>query len=176
MPPNSVDLDLFILALVQRGCATPYDLKAKAGISIGSSAPVLERLADDGQLKKSGRGIRDKVQFSVTKLGEKKLGKGWQALLATRPTDPDAILRIVFLAWALGEQDVLEEFIDSAADSLRNAAAVRRAEAGQVKAACLGVGAEAFRWLKTSLEAARIAAQSKELKELGEQIRKQKKK
>ena len=46
MPPTSTDLDLFILALVQRGCATAYDLKARAGISIGSSAPVLQRLAN----------------------------------------------------------------------------------------------------------------------------------
>jgi len=37
-------------------------------------------------------------------------------------------------------------------------------------------GPEAFRWLKTRCEAARLAGQSRELKELGEQIKKQKKK
>jgi hypothetical protein len=47
MPPPSSDLELFILAIVRRNCATPaapYDLKSQAGISVGSSAPVLERL------------------------------------------------------------------------------------------------------------------------------------
>jgi len=34
MPPTSTDLELFILALVQRDSATPYDLKAKAAISV----------------------------------------------------------------------------------------------------------------------------------------------
>ena len=53
MPPNSTDLDLFILVLVQRGYSTAYDLKARGGISIGSSAPVLERLAEGRLLKKS---------------------------------------------------------------------------------------------------------------------------
>ena len=176
MPPNSTDLDLFILALVQHGCGTPYELKVKAGISIGSSAPVLERLAGAGLLKKSAAGVRGKAQFGISPKGEKTLDKGWQALLVSRPIDPDAILRITYLAWALGEQDVMTAFVDSAASTLRNAAAVRRAEAGQLQGAFSGVGPEAFRWLKTRFEAARLEAQSDELKELGKQIRKHKKK
>ncbi len=175
MPPTSTDLDLFILALVQRGCATPYELKAKAGISIGSSAPVLERLAKDGLLKKSKPGVRDRIQFSITDSGQKALQSRWQALLATRPTDPDAILRITYLAWALGRQDAMARFVVAATDTLRNAAAIRRAEASQLQGAS-GIGAEAFRWLKTRFEAARLEAHCKELKELGEQIKKQKKK
>jgi DNA-binding PadR family transcriptional regulator len=176
MPPTSTDLDLFILALVQRGCATPYELKARAGISIGSSAPVLERLAQRGLLKKSDPRVRDSIQFSITGSGKKTLESGWQSLLAARPTDPDAILRITYLAWALGRQGVMMKFIDAAADALSNAAATRRAVAKQLQAANDNVGADAFRWLKTRFEAARLEAQSKELKELGEQIKKQKRK
>lgn len=176
MPPNSSDLDLFIIALVQRGGTTPYELKTRAGISIGSSAPVLERLADAGLLKKSDPGLRDRVQFSITKAGERKLESGWQSLLATRPTDPDSILRITYLAWAIGRQDVTTSFIETAADTLSNAAATRRAEANQLQAANDSVGPEAFRWLKTRFEAARLEAQSKELKELGQQIKKRKRK
>lgn len=176
MPPTSTDLDLLILALVQRGCATPYDLKAKAGISVGSSAPVLERLAEGGLLKKGDPGVRDSIQFSISKSGEKTLESAWQTLLVTRPTDPDAILRIIYLAWALGKQDVMTNFIDMAADTLRNASVTRRAEANQLQELASSIGAEAFRWLKTRLEAARLEAQSKELKALGEQIKKYKKK
>lgn len=176
MPPTSTDLELFVLALVRLGCATPYELKARGGISIGSSAPVLERLAEAGLLKKSDPGVRDKSEFSITKSGERRLAFGWQSLLATRPTDPDAILRITYLAWALGRRDVTMKFIASAADTLSNAAATRRAEAKQLQAANGDVGADAFRWLKTRFEAARLEAQSKELKELGEQIKKLKRK
>jgi len=176
MPPNSTDLDLFILALVQRGCATPYELKAKGGISIGSSAPVLERLAKGGLLKKSDRRGRARGRFSITDSGEEELESGWQSLLATRPTDPDAILRIIYLAWALGRREQLMRFIDAATDTLRNASATRAAEANQLSGAADAAGPEAFRWLKTRFEAARLAGQSRELKELGEQIKKRRKK
>jgi DNA-binding PadR family transcriptional regulator len=176
MPSTSTDLDLFILALIQCDCATPYDLKAKGGISIGSSAPVLERLAKDGFLKKSKPGVRDKVQFSITKSGKKELESRWQSVLATHPTDPDAILRMTYLAWALGRLDVMKKFIEEAARSLRNAAATRRAEANQTQGPASDVGAGAFRWLKARFEAARLEAQSKELLEMGDLIRKNKKK
>ena len=175
MPPTSTDLDLFILALVQSGCATPYDLKARAGISIGSSAPVLERLAKGGLLEKANPGVRDRSEFSITKKGEKRVESDWQDLLAGRPTDADAILRIAYLAWTLGRGDLLKKFIDTAAETLSDAAATRRAEMKQLQGATSGVGPEAFRWLKTSLEAARLEAQSKELKALAEQMKKQKK-
>jgi len=85
----------------------------------------------------------------------------------TRPTDPEAILRITYLAWALGQQDVMVPFLDAAAATLRNAAAIRRAEAHQLQGLAADVGAEAFPWLKTQLEAARLEAQSKELKHAG---------
>jgi hypothetical protein len=109
-------------------------------------------------------------------LGEERLETRWEELLADRLTDPDAILRIAYLAWALGRQDVLTRFIETAAGTLRDAAGIRRAEAKQLQGATSGVRAEAFRWLKMSFEAARLEAQSKELKVLGEQIKKQKKK
>jgi hypothetical protein len=70
----------------------------------------------------------------------------------------------------------MTEFVDSAARTLGNAAAIRRAEADQLQGVFSAVGAEAFRWLKTRFEAARLEAQSLELKELGKQIRKQKNK
>lgn len=173
MPPNSTDLDLFILALVQRGCATPYDFKSQAGISVGSSALVLARLEKYGYIKGSDPGIRDRRQVSITKSGAKALKSGWRALLASRPTDPDAALRITYLAWALGREGELADFIDSASSTLKNAAAIRQAEANQLQGIAGNLGGEAFRWLKASFEAARLGAQSQALKELGKQIKKQ---
>ena len=70
----------------------------------------------------------------------------------------------------------MKKFIKEAAGSLRNAAAMRRAEANQTEGPASDVGAGTFRWLKARFEAARLDAQSKELQELGELIRKKKKK
>ena len=173
MPPPSNDLELFILALVQRGCGTPYDLKSQAGISVGSSAPVLERLEKTGLIRGSAPGVRRRRQFSLTKSGKSTLESSWQELLATRPTDPDAILRIIYLAWSLGRQNTVSDFVQASALSLQNAASTRRAEANQMQPMAAKLAGEAFRWLKASFEAARLDAQSKALKELGKQIQKQ---
>ena len=175
MPPNSTDLDLFVLALVQRGCTTPYDFKSQAGISVGSSAPVLARLEKSGYVMGSDPGVRDRRQFSITKAGTKTLDSGWRRLLTSRPTDPDATLRITYMAWALGRPGELTDFIDSASTTLKNVAATRLAEATQLQPTADNLGGQAFRWLKASFEAARLAAQSQALKELGKQIKKQKK-
>ena len=174
MPPNSTDLDLFILALVQRGCATAYAFKSQAGISVGSSAPVLERLEKSGLIEGSSPGVRERRQFSITKSGAKALESGWRRLLAVRPTDPDAILRIAYLAWALGRRSDLPDFIDASSITLKNAAASRLAEANQLQPMAGNLGGAAFRWLKASFEAARLEAQSQALKELGKQIKKRK--
>ena len=177
MPPTSTDLDLFILALARRGCATPYDLKAQGGNFHWQQCPC-PRTARQGRAPEEiqGRCSRPRALLNYSKTGEKTLESGWQSLLANRPTDPDAILRITYLAWALGRQDAMMKFIEWACETLRNTAATRRAEANQLQGAASEVGAEAFRWLKTRFEAARLAAQARELKELGEQIKKQKKK
>ena len=130
MPPTSTDLDIFILALVRRGCATPYELKLKCGISIGSSVPVLERLAKARLLSKRKPGVAPASEFS-TRLGKQKLESGWQEHLADRPTDPDAILRIAYLVWALGRRDALMKFIQAAAETLWDAAGSRMQAANE---------------------------------------------
>jgi len=165
------DIDVFILALVQRGLATPYDFKSRAGLSVGSSAPVLARLEKAGFIKCTETGPRKSRRFSITKAGEKQLEANWQALLDTRPTDFEAILRITYLAWALGRRDAVAKFVEKASSSLRDIAATRRAEANQLQGA-LGdeVSGEAFRWLRTFCEAARLDAQSEALNQAAEQI------
>ncbi len=151
------DIDLFILVLVQREFATPYDFKARAGLSVGSSAPVLARLEEAGFIKCTGTGSRNSRRFSITKAGERELETNWQVLLDTRPTDFDTILRITYLAWALGRRDVVVKFVEKASLALKDVAATRRAEANQLQGA-LGdkISGEAFRWLRTLSEAARF--------------------
>jgi DNA-binding PadR family transcriptional regulator len=43
----NTSLELFVLAMLQQGLATPYELKTKAGLSLGSTVPALARLEKD---------------------------------------------------------------------------------------------------------------------------------
>jgi hypothetical protein len=45
---RKTDLDLFVLALVDSGVATPYALQMTAGLSPGATIPVLQRLTEAG--------------------------------------------------------------------------------------------------------------------------------
>jgi DNA-binding PadR family transcriptional regulator len=169
---TSTDLDLFILALVQAGLATTYDLKSKAGLSVGSTAPVLARLEEAGLIGAPKAGVRGTRPFSVTKAGSKHLNSEWRSLLGRQPTDVDEILRITYIAWVLGSPDEASRVLVSTSSELSALAATRRAEANQLQRSLMGqVGGQAFRWLRTSAEAARIQAQSMALKHLAEEIR-----
>jgi DNA-binding MarR family transcriptional regulator len=169
----SIDLDLFVLAMVQSGLGTTYDLKSKAGLSVGSTSPILARLEQAGLLEapkaERDRGVR---RFSISKEGKKHLAAGWKELLQRRPTDIDEILRITYIAWTMGSADVASRFIETAAAGLQDLAVTRRAEANQLLRGLTGpLGGQAFRWLRTGADAARIEAQAEALKQLGREIK-----
>lgn len=170
---TSVDLDLFVLALVQSGMTTTYDLKSKAGLSVGSTSPILARLEEDGLVEapkaERSRGAR---RFSITTAGRKHLSAGWKQLLERRPTDVDEIFRITYLAWFMGFPEMAATFLESSAAGLDYLAATRQAEANQLRATLGGqVGGHAFRWLRAGSDAARLKAQAEALKQLGRQIK-----
>src|ERR1051326_3610450 len=99
---ETTNLELFVLAMVQLGLETPYDLKAKAGLSLGSTIPLLARLTETGLLKASDPDRRNSRKYSVTREGASALRHGWKAML-TGDTDTDSALRIAYLAWHNGE-------------------------------------------------------------------------
>jgi DNA-binding PadR family transcriptional regulator len=83
----STSLELFVLAMVRQDLATPYELKTKAGLSLGSTVPVLARLQQDGLVKASEEGARRSRKFSITAKGNKVLEQGWaEQLKSTTPT------------------------------------------------------------------------------------------
>ena len=111
------DLDLFILALVERGISTPYELQSTAGLSQGATLPALQRLLE-GRLVRQGRpGARGRTDYKVTAAGKRTLKNGWLPLIEAGPSgNLDSDLRVALLA-VLGSGDHL-----MAADFLRKAA------------------------------------------------------
>jgi DNA-binding PadR family transcriptional regulator len=100
---SRMDLELFVLALICRGVATPYDLKVSAAISPGASIPVLGRLETAGLIRKGKEGARNRQEYLITGTGTILLENSWRQLFQGPPADFDAILRIASLALLMGE-------------------------------------------------------------------------
>ena len=114
------DLDLFVLALIDNGVSTPYDLKKAAGLSPGATIPVLRRLLESRMILPGKPGARGRRNHKITAEGRRYLQSGWKDLVDKGPSsDLDADLRVALLAlWVGGDRRL-------AADFLRQAAAQR---------------------------------------------------
>lgn len=97
------DLELFILALVSRDIATPYELQSTAGISPGASIPALGRLDAAGYVSKGQEAARGRVAYHVTSRGKKHLESSWRALLESPDGDMDVVLRTACIALLMGQ-------------------------------------------------------------------------
>ena len=169
----STNLELFVLAMVRQGLATPYELKTKAGLSLGSTVPVLARLEEDSLVKASKEGARRSRKFSITAKGNKALTQGWAVQLAMEHTDLDSILRIASLAWLHGDTKACQEFMKRSAGGLRGWAGSLRAEADRLAAKLSeGPDGDTLVWLRTYCEAARAETDAAALVELSDQISK----
>ena len=111
------DLDLFVLALIESGVSTPYELHKMAGLSPGASIPVLGRLVETGLIRQLKAGVRRRVGHKTTAGGRKHLESGWRALVDAGPSgDTDADLRVALLAqWVGGDRRWAVEFLRAAA-------------------------------------------------------------
>ena len=123
------NLELFVLAMIQQGLETPYDFRMKAGLSLGSTVPVLSRLEADGLIKGSEPGLRRSRKYSISGKGVKALTAEWVNHLRDRPTDIDSALRIAYLAWRFDGQETAAKFLREAGESFRGLSSSRRAEA-----------------------------------------------
>jgi len=168
----STSLELFVLAMVRQGLATPYELKTRAGLSLGSTVPALSRLEESGLVKASEEGARRSRRFSITVKGTKALAQGWEDQLATEHTDLDSILRVACLAWLHGDTKACQEFMKRSANGLHGWAGSLRAEADRIAAKLgeKGPDGDTFVWLRTHCEAARAETDAATLVELSDQI------
>jgi DNA-binding PadR family transcriptional regulator len=115
---RKTDLDLFVLALIDGGVSTPYELQKAAGLSQGATIPSLQRLLDAGFLRQGKRGPRGRTDYRVTATGKRLLKGGWLPLIEAGPTgDADSDLRVALLALSAGSgRRQAADFLQRAAD------------------------------------------------------------
>jgi DNA-binding PadR family transcriptional regulator len=114
--------DLFVLALIESGISTPYELKTAAGLSPGATIQALRRLFEGGLIVQGKPGLRGRTDHKVTAEGRRYLNRGWKDLMVDGPSgDLDADLRVALLAiWVGGDRRLAADFLrQSAAQKLR---------------------------------------------------------
>jgi DNA-binding PadR family transcriptional regulator len=153
-------LELLLLSFVCQGLRTPYDLKARAGLSLGSTIPALERL-NQAKLLKCSKGPRGSNVYEITLTGVKALETGWKDLSIMPVSDSDAVLRTAFLVWKYGSSDKGSDLLRSAAQDALGRAKVARVEADRLKSGPTYVSSDAYCWLRSNFEAARLEGEAK---------------
>jgi DNA-binding PadR family transcriptional regulator len=121
------DLDLFVLALIEIGVSTPYELKVAAGLSPGATIPALARLIKVRFVLQGKPGPRGRTNHRITPEGRRYLRSNWRALIDDGPRgDLDADLRVALLAlWVGGDRRLAADFLrQSAAYKLEFASAM----------------------------------------------------
>ena len=112
------DLDLFVLALIDSGVSTPYELQKAAGLSQGATVPALQRLLDARLVRQGKPGARGRTDYQATAAGKRLLKDGWLALIEQGPSgDVDSDLRVALLAlWGAGDRRLAADFLRQSAD------------------------------------------------------------
>jgi DNA-binding PadR family transcriptional regulator len=112
------DLDLFVLALIDSGVSTPYELQKTAGLSQGATIPALQRLLEARLVRQGEPGARGRTDYKVTAAGRKALKVGWQPLVEAGPSgDIDSDLRVALLAiWAGSDRRLAANFLRQSGD------------------------------------------------------------
>jgi len=156
---RKTDLDLFVLALVDCGVSTPYELQKAAGLSQGSTIPVLQRLLEAGFLLQGKPGLRGRTKYRVSQRGKQWLKYGWPPLVEAGPSgDVDADLRVALLALSAGGDR------HQAGNFLRRAAQIKMELAGNSDAVKDINGVPSLAWWYSQLRSlaakTRLAAES----------------
>jgi len=125
------DLDIFVLALIEKGISTPYDLQKRAALSPGATIPALGRLLRAGYLLQKKPGPRGRTEHTITSDGREHLMVAWRMLIEEGPSgDPDADLRVALLAiWVGGDLRRAVDFLR------RSAARIRQSTGGSTSTA-----------------------------------------
>src|ERR1019366_7723728 len=112
------DLDLFVLALIDGGVSTPYQLQKEAGLSQGATIPAVKRLLEARFVRQGKPGARGRTDYKVSAAGKRLLRDAWLPLVEAGPSgDLDSDLRVALLAiWGSGDRRLAAEFLRQSAD------------------------------------------------------------
>ena len=165
-------LELLLLSLVRDGFATPYELKAHADISLGSTVPALARLAEDGLIRASEPQSRRSRRYSVTSKGAKILDSEWREQLKSGVSDVESALRIAYLALLNRDTEHCAQFLERSSNRLCGLATMAEAEATRFAQHSEGTNNETLRWLRARVAVRRLESEANELRALAAEIRK----
>lgn len=157
-------LELYIMACLERGMRTPYDLLRSASLSLGATSPALKRLLDSGRISRKNdksTTARPRHEYQVTTVGREALHSNVNELLSTSSGDQDvdSLLRIVEMAKLYGAS------MSEMADFLRRASKHRERLAMHAAVEAENQGWE-YPKLRTRIDAVRLQAEAKELANL----------
>jgi DNA-binding PadR family transcriptional regulator len=166
---SKLDLELFVLALVQHEINTPYRLRETVGLSPGATIPVLKRLQEVGCVRPGKPGARGRTEFKITASGNQYLASGWRPLLeAPAPSNLEAALRTASLAMLSGAN------AKAVADYLKRAAVVKTTDSNRSKREKQAIepslssvrNVDLYPWMQQAHKTARLAAEAKLLRQL----------
>jgi DNA-binding PadR family transcriptional regulator len=163
-------LDVYIVALLDRGFETCYDLQRRGGLSLGSTVPALRRLEAAGLVRKTGHlGTRKRPRngYQASAAGRKLAQTAWIPLLKDRPPgDLDAVLRLADLAQHYGAKvaDIASLFERAAKDreALAKQVSVGRGKSGVVPLLYVAT--------RNDWDACRLAAENRFLTRLAKSV------
>src|SRR6185312_13194297 len=127
------DLDLFVLALIESGLTTPYELQISAGLSPGATIPALRRLVEGGWASPAKPGPRGRTEHRITAAGRRHLESSWRPVIENGPSgDGDADLRVALLALFVGgDRRLASELLRSSAKKIRSSLQAARKQPPQ---------------------------------------------
>jgi DNA-binding PadR family transcriptional regulator len=180
-------LELMLLAMVQRGIPTSYELLTKAGLSVGATSRTLKRLESDG-LVKSTSGPRTSQRFALTPKGERYLKQHWEFIeKKAPPISFESALRILYLCWLFGQPNIASIQAKRAVEELRFRAKQQDAHADGIRdrfeflwqpgnesesESSVSVLGSVYRWLKTTTDATVLRAQADALEKAAGEMEK----
>jgi len=167
---SKLDLELFLLALLEREVTSLYSMQQTASISQGAALPCLRRLVDQGMASQGDTKARRRTDYCITAAGKKHLRSNWRRLLKQDPpSDIDSVLRILALSTMMGAaRRPIAEFARKAAAQRSILVKVKDRDIHPVPPS----GApETLRWMKIWAEKGRLTAESEILTAIALRIR-----
>lgn len=166
---------LLLLAVDQLQSATVYSLHSKLGLSMGSTSPALARMEKEGLLTSVTGGDRGKTSFSLTPAGRQLLKDRWKETFRDPKKDVEEVLRVVTLAFALGDssdRNSATGYLEAASRARVETAEREQQEAEELKElASTPFGL--YDWMRSLCSGARMQSEATALSKIAREIRKE---